>query len=747
MGLKDVFKKADIESLLVDLSSILDLRDIEIIVVRGKNCDVLFASAKAQARMSGDTERPAESGGNAPGPGRQQRAAGLAGAGGSGGGHGAAGFGCKRDYAHGFEGLCECCPYGNANAGSTDDPHEVAAGGGRSYSVRANMTNWIDGKPAAILMLRDVTPEKEAQERLYNLAYVDQLTQAPNRQKLKEDFSAIEESIEDGTLTGIISIFDLDNFKVINDTYGHNTGDVVLRRLSEHLAGEKEYEGHVYRLGGDEFVFLYSGPQSAFKTDEEMKEYYNTLLSGALRAYTIPNIEAKCTLSMGVSMFPKHGTNLSDVLRKADIALYKAKAEGRDRIVFFEDRYDTAQKLKDIYINIQPILLDYGNTFGYELIERGTGGDLDEGIFSMSGSNGAMDVLELCDIEDESVYFISYTKQLLDPTVLRNLPMNKFIIQLAPPAKNTKAEIAGQMQICTELKESGYKISMAGLNSSSISYELLSFCDYAKFKKSDANFLRQKRIVEANPGITFIASGVDTPDVFRRAKDIGFKMFQGYYFNQPVKQQKTKELSPLKVNYFRLLKLCSTDDYMDFREISSVISSDVALSYKLLRILNSAAVGLRNVSSISSAVAYIGEESLKKWVAVLALRGIAEDKPIELIRMSLIRARFGELLAPHMRVKRNPQHVFMVGILSLIHIALEKTREQLLEEIPVSDDIRESLITKSGVYSDLLRFFENYEYANWDAVSSYVEEHLIGSQCVNDSYIAAVRWYNDLAEA
>jgi EAL and modified HD-GYP domain-containing signal transduction protein len=225
-------------------------------------------------------------------------------------------------------------------------------------------------------------------------------------------------------------------------------------------------------------------------------------------------------------------------------------------------------------------------------------------------------------------------------------------------------------------------------------------------------------------------------------------MFQGFYFNQPVMGKKTKEVSPLKLNYFRLLKLSSGEaGYMDFREISEIISSDVALSYKLLRILNSAAVGMKNVSSITSAIAYIGEETLKKWIAVLALRGIAEDKPLELVRMSLIRARFGELLAPQYRVKFDPQQVFMFGMLSLLHIALEKTKEQLLEEIPVTDEIKQSLLTKTGIYSDMLHFYENYEYANWESVSQYVEDNHLDPTYVNDAYISAIKWFHDLTEA
>ena len=86
----------------------------------------------------------------------------------------------------------------------------------------------------------------------------------------------------------------------------------------------------------------------------------------------------------------------------------------------------------------------------------------------------------------------------------------------------------------------------------------------------------------------------------------------------------------------------------------------------------------------------------------------------------------------------------MVGMLSLLHIALEMSKEKLLEDIPVADEIRESLLTRHGIYSDLLRFYENYEYANWESVSQFVDENHLDASFVNDAYIAAVKWYNEL---
>ena len=705
-------RRDDFRSILGDISGILDPQDMEIIVVRGKGCEVVFTNARAEERLyneEGDT------------------------------------FTCKAVFSKHFPGLCEKCPYGGKSKAEDSVPFEIEDTEGRTFTVRRNTINWADGKPATIFMLRDITPQIEANERLYTLAYIDQLTGIPNRQKLKEDFDKIEDRIKDNEqITGVVALFDLDNFKTVNDTYGHNTGDVVLRRLADHLQESQYFADHLYRLGGDEFVILFTDPVGRFASFGEMQHHYNSILSTALRSYTLPNIDVKCTLSIGVSFFPKHGVNLSDILRKSDIALYQAKAAGRNRVVFFEDHYDTAQKFKDMYINIQPILLGVGKTFGYELVDRGHSGEDDEGTVILSEFNRTLDALGLNDIENKLHYFIHYTKQLLSPTVLKNLPRDKFIVQLNLPPNISNAEIKQDVNLYNELRSNGYKLAITGFNSVDPVNELLAIADYCKFAASDKNRAKQRTVIAKNQRVRFIATNIDSMEDFQVAKETGFHMFQGFYFNQPVEGRKTKEISPLKFNYFRLMKLSSTNDYMDFKEISDVIASDVALSYKLLRILNSAAVGLRNVSSISSAVAYMGEESLKKWIAVLALRGIAEDKPLELVRMSLIRARFGELLAPGFRIKRNPQQVFMVGMLSLLHIAMEISKEQLLEDIPVAEDIRDSLLTRYGIYSDLLRFYENYEYANWEAVSQFVEENQLDASLVNDAYLASVKWFNDL---
>lgn len=700
-------KRSQAEQLL---SSVFCAYDADVVVVRTDRCELLYANECARTHMRAIWAEATT---------------------------------CKDGYAHVFPGLCNICAKLNDTLGRAST-FEVKDINDHLYTVMTNCIIWADNKPARIFIAQDIQQEYTDKQRLYSLAYLDQLTGAPNRQKLKEDFEAITKEIEGGQASGIMAIMDLDYFKIINDTYGHNAGDVMLKRLTEHLQRVDEFKEHLYRLGGDEFVLLLRDKPGAFNSAEARVAYYGELLKKALVSYTMPNIEDQCSLSMGVAFFPQHGSTSSELLRKADIALYQAKAAGRNRVTFFEDKFDKAQKFKNIYINIEPILIKSGRTFGYELLDGTSAEKERDGVVNLTEFNRTLDALGLTEIENKAKYFISFTKQLFSSVVQKNLPKDKFVIQIHASDRCSESE----MLLYRKLHASGYLLALTGVNDGNINRVLLDVVDYCKIEINGMNGTLQKSLIMQNSKKTFIATGVSTKEEYEAAQRRGFKLFQGYFFEQPVVTKTTKDIDPLKTNYYRLLQLTSTDDYVDFQEISSIISTDVALSYKLLKLLNSAAMGLRSkMSSIPMAVAYLGEENLKKWIAMLALQGVAADKPTELVRLSLIRARFGELLAPQLRPKRDPRHVFLTGMLSLLHIALDKTKEELVSEIPVADDIRESLVGKDGVYSDIVTFFGHYDYSNWEEITRFADEHAISCDTLNETYIAAVKWYNDLNHA
>lgn len=700
-------RKTDVESII---KSITDSYDADFVVVRNESCETLFMNAVAKERFDLEVHSVKN---------------------------------CKIGYADVFPELCDSCRK-KPDADGAPARFDMKDKDGRVFSVIRNTIDWIDGKPATSYIVRDVDEERSAKAKMYNLAYIDQLTGIPNRQKLKEDFEASEKDIKNNKVCGIVAIFDLDNFKAINDNYGHNTGDDMLRRITEYLEGDTDFKGHLYRLGGDEFVLFYKERPNRFEDQSTLRSYFKEILQKALLSYTMPNIEDKCTISMGVALYPAHGVTLSELLRKADIALYKAKNNGRNQIVLFEDQYDASKKFKDLYISMQPILLKNGNTYGYELMESGKAEKEDDETFSLAELDPALDALGLNDIKDGTRYFISFTKQMFSKAVLKNLPKNKFVIQINANDKLTEEK----MQLFKQLRSYGYMLSLSNVESSNLNHELLDLVEYCKFAPEGMSESEQKRLITANPTKTFIAADVSTNEEFEAARRRGFTLFQGYFFNQPVLTKKEKDIEPLKTNYFRLLQLTSTNDYVDFNKISDVISSDVALSYKLLRLLNSASVGLRTrISSILMAVTYLGEDSLKQWISVLALRGISNEKPIELVRMSLIRARLGEILAPSFTPPMDTKDVFMVGLLSLLHIALDKTKEELINELSMADKIRDSLLGDNGPYSELLVFYKNYENANWDEVARFSAKYGMSCASINYAYVKSVKWCNDLIDA
>jgi len=694
------------------LGDILDAQNADMVVVRGDDCKILFMSSAAREHL------------------QEERLSTQT---------------CKEGYARIFRGLCDQCP--NNKQHKTPEQsveYDVRDEDGGIIAVTGTNVKWTDKIPATALFLRDVDEMRKLQTRMYNLAYKDQLTGMPNRQKLLEDTEVITQAKEKN-ICGVIAMLDLDNFKTVNDTYGHNTGDIMLKRLTEHLNSDPLFQGRLYRLGGDEFVLFYHDGAYKFDTggEEELRRHYGEILKNAFFSYTLPNIDMSCTVSMGVAFFPLHGETISEMLRKADIALYKSKQNGRNQMTFFEDSFEKSKKFKNFYINIQPILTGSGNTFGYELIDSGNENEHGEKSINLNEFDRSIDALGLDDVGNDSRYFISYSPRMHNKTTLNNLPKEKFIIQVNVSSTTKEKELATYRTLHSQ----GFLLSFTGLTEKNAVPELLELADYCRFEPGWVSESAQKEIIASRRSIKFIAMGVDTKEEYDRAKSLGYKYFQGLFFDHPVVVQKTKDVEPLRLNYLRLLKLTSTDDYVDFSQISGVIASDVALSYKLLRLLNSAAVGLRNrMTSIPMAVSYLGEENLKKWIALLSVRGVAQDKPIELVRISLIRAQFGELLAPHMRPARDKKYAFMVGMFSLLHIAMEKSKEELLAEIPVADAIKDSVLTKDGPYSDLLQFFDDYERSNWEEVTKFAENNHLSNQIIYESYISAIKWYNGLVD-
>lgn len=182
----------------------------------------------------------------------------------------------------------------------------------------------------------DVTDSKAAEAELIQLAYFDPLTQLPNRRLLLDRLTQAQAVSKRTGLYGAVMYVDLDHFKTINDTRGHEAGDVVLVEVARRLRAVIRAGDSVARLGGDEFVVLLDGLDTqAMASTALAQAVANKILTSLAQPYQVKDFEFHCSASIGIDLFVD-AVSATNLLQHADLAMYQSKAAGRNQLRFFD---------------------------------------------------------------------------------------------------------------------------------------------------------------------------------------------------------------------------------------------------------------------------------------------------------------------------------------------------------------------------------------------------------------------------
>ena len=183
----------------------------------------------------------------------------------------------------------------------------------------------------------DLTERKQTEQRIYRLAYCDQLTGLRNRSFLIEELEHVLARAHRSDNYGALLYLDLDNFKLLNDTMGHDMGDALLRQVARRLRSTVRHSDEVARFGGDEFVVVLEGlHDSMHGAASEAERIAAKILAALDRPYQLEAFVFKSTASIGITLFDGDGTNIKTLLKQADLAMYHAKADGRNGARFFD---------------------------------------------------------------------------------------------------------------------------------------------------------------------------------------------------------------------------------------------------------------------------------------------------------------------------------------------------------------------------------------------------------------------------
>ncbi len=296
-----------------------------------------------------------------------------------------------------------------------------------------------------------------------------------------------------------------------------------------------------------------------------------------------------------------------------------------------------------------------------------------------------------------------------------------------------------------ELKEQGYRLAMRKLQISEFENyrEILNKCDYILLNHAKIDIQKAKIYFNSvYPSMKLCAVNVDTQEQYEElVRQGGYDLYEGGFFRMPVMDSET-EVSPLKVNYIELLNVVNAPDF-DLTEAADVIGKDPALVISLLEIVNRMALN-SEITSIRHAAAMLGQKELKRWINTAVTKELCADKPSEITRLVMIRAKFAEGLAECFELAIQAPELFIMGLFSAIDIMLDKNMEEALNMVVVPKNVKLALLKGEGEYAKVMNFIKRYEDADWTEVSRLMVLQNIDMNRVYEAYLAALRWYRDL---
>lgn len=320
-------------------------------------------------------------------------------------------------------------------------------------------------------------------------------------------------------------------------------------------------------------------------------------------------------------------------------------------------------------------------------------------------------------------------------------PHNRVVLLI----DNTIPPIEMYLNRLTELKNQGYRLAIRNLPVASYesSAPILKLMDYILIDSQKVDITKARIYFNRlYPSLKLIASNIQTMEAFDALKaDGSCSLFEGSFFRLPITKG-ASEVAPLKVNYIELMNLVNTEDF-DLTKAADIISRDTALVILLLQMVNKMALN-SEITSIRHAAAMLGQKELRRWINTALINELCSDKPSEVTRLSLLRAKFAENLAPAFELAGKSSEVFLMGLFSILDIILNKPMEEALQLVKVSREIENALLYRKGTLGEVLDFITQYEAANWQEVSRQMVLKDISMNTVYDAYADSLRWYREL---
>jgi len=392
--------------------------------------------------------------------------------------------------------------------------------------------------------------------------------------------------------------------------------------------------------------------------------------------------------------------------------------------------------MDNLFIARQPIYNREKGVIGYELLYRND--DINQANITDADLASCETILNsfmhigIDNIVGSALAFINLPREFIVNEQLTPMFREQAVLEILEDIDVDESIIPGIQR----LKSAGYQIALDDFVYDASHKPLVELADYIKIDvlAMDRSEIEQLVYTLKTCSAQLIAEKVESYEMFEFCYDLGFDLFQGYFFCRP-EMLKQKSLPSNKLVILDLLGKLQDPDISP-EKLETILVQDITLSYKLLRYINSAAFGLRReIDSIKDAIVLLGIDNLKNWISLILMSKVVETKPTELIITGMIRGKMCELLAEQYFPKVKPQ-MFIIGLFSVLDALMDQPLIELLDTVILSTEIKMALLDKTGIQGEIYQYVLQYEQCNWDDLN----HSQMDTEKYIQSYLTAVFW-------
>ncbi len=395
----------------------------------------------------------------------------------------------------------------------------------------------------------------------------------------------------------------------------------------------------------------------------------------------------------------------------------------------------------NVYVARQPIFDRKKNIAAYELLFRdgmsNAFPDIDGDVATSKLLTRSFFNIGIDQLTGGKKAFINFTEDLLLKQVPTMFPAEEVVVEVLEDVAPGEAVV----QACAQIAQKGYVLALDDFVFRDDLAELVALADIIKidFRLTPLDEMKTMLAQLAEYDVEFLAEKIETYEEYQVSREMGFKYFQGYFFSKP-EILKSTDIAPSHISLLQLVAELNRED-CSMEKLEEMVTVDISVSYKLLRYINSAFFRrVQEITSIRQALVLLGENGIRQFVMLVTAAALAGDKPNELIRASIIRAKFCELLGKAHGEGVDSAELFLVGLFSMLDAMLDASMDAIVKQLPFSETVKKALVDQKGQLADYLNLVTAYESGAWKACRELSRLIGVSDEVLPASYAAAVGW-------